>query len=482
MTEHHRDQTGQPGAAPSGAVTKKTASDWLRFIPPAAALGSAFILQIVAVTDLVGGVLADRFGSWAYLPAALFGLAVAASIEGGAAYLMDLYDKHLLARDGTLWLRILMVAYVAGSAAAIHWWADFRGLPTIMSWLLAAMSASALFLWSRGSRWKNREAMRASGQIDPALPRLPMAAKIMHPWRSLVTMWLIAWEPAPTTTAARARYQAWKARRDGRTDVVDLEVQQAVFLAEGRSAVRRIEVERELSAVREQVYAELDQARAELSAELSAERAKFDTSLSAEQSSALSGADEIRTGADLYATDIRTDAEVYAKRVRAEADEQAAAVRAEADRLHAKAVRVQEEADSLLADARTKAGRLTARAADSQAYTARPARTTSSNGVRRTAIPAKPTAKTEVSVEQLADSLDARFPDSVPGRPTAIEHLKKVYGSCSNERAREAVRVLSARRESAVRPDSPQGSDDDQERHPERTNGAVRDELYAGVS
>ncbi len=472
MTEHPTS-VRQPDATPSGTVTKKTTSDWLRYIPPGAALGSAFILQIVAVTDLLGGVLADRFDSaWAYLPAALFGLAVAASIEGGAAYLMDLYDKHLIARDGTLWLRILMVAYVAGSAAAIHWWADFRGLPTIMSWLLAAMSASALFLWSRGSRWKNREVMRASGQIDPALPRLPMAAKIMHPWRSLVTMWLIAWEPAPTTTAARARYQAWKSRRDGRTDVVDLEVQQAVFLAEGRSAVRRIEVERELSAVREQVYAEVEQARTELSA-----------TLSAEQSAALSTAADIRAAADLYATGVRTDAEVYAERVRVEADGQAAAVRAEADRLRAEAVRVQEEADSLLADARTKAGRLTARAADSQAYTARPARTTPSNGVRRTAAPAKPAAKTEVSVEQLADSLDARFPDSVPGRPTAIEHLKKVYGSCSNERAREAVRALSARRESAVRPDSSGGgSDDDQERHPEPLNGSREHPEFAGVA
>lgn len=477
MTDHHRSSAGQPDAAPSGNVPTvttpaRTASDLLRFIPPAAALGSAFILQIVAVTDLVGGVLAGRFGSgWAYLPAALFGLAVAASIEGGAAYLMDLYDKHLLARDGTLWLRILMVAYVAGSAAAIHWWADFRGLPTIMSWLLAAMSASALFLWSRGSRWKNREAMRASGQIDPALPRLPMAAKIMHPVRSLVTMWLIAWEPAPTTTAARARYAAWKARRDGRTDVVDLEVQQAVFLAEGRSAVRRIEVERELAAVRDQVYAELDQARAAAVADLSAVQAE---------------AEKIRAEATMYAEQIQSQAEVYADSTRAEADGQAAAVRADADRTAAEAVRRRDEAyseaDSVLAAARVKAGRLTARTADSEAYSPRPARTAGSNGVRRTAATAKPAAKNEVSVEQLADSLNARFPDSIPGRPTALEHLRKVYGSCSNDRARDAVRLLSARRESAVRPDSPSDESDDKEHSPERANGAVREDLYAGAT
>lgn len=412
----------------------------LRYTPPAAALGTAFVLQIVVVTDLLGGALADRFHTaWAYTPAVMFGLAVATSLEGGAAYLMDLYDKHLLARDNTLWLRVLMVVYVAGSAAAIHWWADTRGLPTIMSWLLAGMSASALFLWSRGSRWQHREAMRAAGQIDPALPRLPMASKLLHPVRWLVTLWLISWEPVSTTSQARARYRTWKDRQAGKASLLGLDVQLAMFLTDGCMAVRRIETERELSAVREQV-----------AADLYAQRLAVEAEVSAVQAQALSAAAQIRTAADLYA-----------ERVRTAADGQAEAVRADSDRTAADAVRRTEEAyseaDRIVAVAKKKADSLIAAAAD----TRRAVRPPATNGDRRT----PPDPKAEVSVEQLADSLDKRFPDSVPGRPTAIEHLKKVFGSCSNDRARAAIQVLSARRESAPA---------DEERSPETpTNESI---------
>jgi hypothetical protein len=195
----------------------------VRLIPPVTALGTAAVFQVIVVADEVGTVLADRYASqtggnptlW-YGIAVLLGIAVASCVEGSVAYLMDLYDKHLLARDSVLTLRIGMIAYVAASAGMIHWWADQRHLPAIMSWLLAGMSASALFLWSRGSRWRSREQMRRQGQIDPALPRLPLTAKILHPWRFLMTLWLVSWEPVATTDEARARYAEWKANRRNR--------------------------------------------------------------------------------------------------------------------------------------------------------------------------------------------------------------------------------------------------------------------------
>lgn len=182
----------------------------LRYLPPTAALGTAAILQITAVTDLLGEMLAQRAGTWGYLIAGLFGLSVACAAEGGAAYLMDLYDKHLLARDSTWTLKVGMVVYVSGSAAAIHWWATYRHLPVLLSWLLAAMSASALFLYSRGSRWSNREAMRRAGQLDQALPRLALSAKALHPIRWMITLYLISWDPVETTEQARARYAVWR--------------------------------------------------------------------------------------------------------------------------------------------------------------------------------------------------------------------------------------------------------------------------------
>lgn len=196
----------------------------LRLIPPVAALGTAWVMQVIAVTDTVGTALANRLTdspvptlaahSWlGYAAALLLGVAVASCAEGGAAYLMDLYDKHLLARDSVWMLRLAMFVYVGGSAWAIHYWAQRQHLPGITSWLLAGMSGSALFLWSRGSRWKNREAMRLAGQLDPAMPRLSMGAKLLHPVRWAVTLWLVSWEPAETTEEARARYDAWHEER-----------------------------------------------------------------------------------------------------------------------------------------------------------------------------------------------------------------------------------------------------------------------------
>src|SRR5439155_10830248 len=89
-------------------------------------------------------------------------------------------------------------------------WTAHRHLPPVMTWLLAGMSASALFLWSRGSRWRQRAAMRARGQIDPAMPRLPIAARLFHPVRWLVTLSLVSWEPVQTPAEARARYEQWR--------------------------------------------------------------------------------------------------------------------------------------------------------------------------------------------------------------------------------------------------------------------------------
>jgi hypothetical protein len=233
-TDHPYDRAGidhptnppnaDPTTAPDHPTTRPVGTDRLRLVPPVAALGTAFVLQTIAVTDTVGGALAQTLtqspAPWlaahagvGYLAALVLGIAVASCAEGGAAYLMDLYDKHLLARDSVWMLRLAMIVYVSGSGAAIHWWTSHRHLPEVTSWLLAGMSASALFLWSRGSRWRNRVAMRDAGQLDPALPKLPMAAKVWHPIRWLNTVRLVSWDPAATTDEARARYDEWRQAR-----------------------------------------------------------------------------------------------------------------------------------------------------------------------------------------------------------------------------------------------------------------------------
>jgi hypothetical protein len=134
---------------------------------------------------------------------------------------MDLYDKHLMARDSTWLLRLGMVVYVGASTGLLHWYLDYRHMPTLVSWVLAGMSGLSLFLWSRGSRWANRVQMRDAGQLDPALPKLPMTAKMLHPWRWLVTLYLTSWEPVATTDEARQRYAEWRtARRTASQDAL----------------------------------------------------------------------------------------------------------------------------------------------------------------------------------------------------------------------------------------------------------------------
>jgi hypothetical protein len=209
------------------AATARPAGGRLRFIPPVAALGVAAVLQIVAMTDLAGGPLATtiaanpqlaEYSRIGYLAGFLLGIAVASCIEGGAAYLMDLYDKHLMARDSTWLLRLGMVVYVGASTGLLHWYLAYRNMPTLVSWVLAGMSGLSLFLWSRGSRWANRIQMRDAGQLDPALPKLPAAAKMLHPWRWLVTLYLTSWDPVATTDEARQRYAQWRSERRSRAE------------------------------------------------------------------------------------------------------------------------------------------------------------------------------------------------------------------------------------------------------------------------
>ncbi|MER7280456.1 hypothetical protein ABT369_39065 [Dactylosporangium sp. NPDC000244] len=428
-----------------------SSTDRLRYIPPIAALGTAFVLQVVVITDTVGSAAATMYphaGGWAYAPAVLLGIAVASCAEGGAAYLMDLYDRHLLARDSVWLLRIAMAGYVAASGLAIHWWTDHRGLPTIISWLLSGMSASALFLWARGARWRNRQQMIAAGQIDPAMPRLPMSAKLLHPVRWAATLFLISWNPVATTDEARARYDEWQDRRTGRTARTELYVQSMIADAEQRAAV----VLDDALAIADMIG---QAAREELSAywQAATERAltmhaDADSQAAATLSAAKADADSVRLSAqdeaDAILSAARTEADrmlAAAKAAKVSAEQDAATVRSSAqadmDRLLAEATAVRQAAEQLSADAARTAEQATSAGDQSKrtSDTRRPARTGRTGGTRA-----------EVSVEQLADTLDEHFPDKVPGRPSALPLLKQVYGSCSGERAIAAIELLRVRR------------------------------------
>lgn len=195
----------------------------LRLIPPVASLGLSAIMQVIIVTDVLGHSLIARYDTNAdnrgafFAVAFFFGIGIACALEGAAAYLLDLYRKHLLARDSVFTLRLLLIAYVGGSGALIHWWTgnpkvEPGHLPWVLATVLSVLAGSSVLLWIMGSKWENRERMRANGQLDPAMPRLSTPAKLFHPVRWVKTMWLVSWEPAETAEEARARYAATKER------------------------------------------------------------------------------------------------------------------------------------------------------------------------------------------------------------------------------------------------------------------------------
>lgn len=213
-----------PAPAPATPVAPASKLGWLRFLPPVASLGLSAVMQVIIVTDVLGHALRARYdglGGWSFVIACLFGVGIAFALEGSAAYLLDLYRKHLLAQDSVFTLRLMIFGYVGGSAALIHWWTENPviepgHLPWVLATVLSVLAGSSILLWIMGSRWENREKMRAQGQLDKAMPRLAGSAKLWHPVRWLVTLSLTSWDPADTTAEARSRYAVWSQTRADR--------------------------------------------------------------------------------------------------------------------------------------------------------------------------------------------------------------------------------------------------------------------------
>lgn len=201
-----------PAPEPLAEATPERQSK-LRLLPPFASLGLSAVMQVIIVTDLLGHALDKQYDMafWGYVIAFVFGAGIACALEGSAAYILDLYKKHLLAKDSTLTLRVLLLVYVGGSAAMIHWWTDERKLPWEFATVLSGLAASSIVLWMMGSKWANRVQMRENGQLDPALPRLATPAKFFHPVRWIQTIALTSWEPVQTTAEARERHAVWAA-------------------------------------------------------------------------------------------------------------------------------------------------------------------------------------------------------------------------------------------------------------------------------
>jgi hypothetical protein len=146
-------------------------------------------------------------------------LLVAAALESIAVFLS--YHAHIARIGDDPAFRLQMSAYalalVIGALNYSHWASpDWRPNPIAVTFAL--MSAVSPWLWGIHSRRESRDALKASGLIEPHAVRLGSTRWTWHPYRSARTMFRATWEG--TTNPAEA-IAADKAARDAK-DAADL--------------------------------------------------------------------------------------------------------------------------------------------------------------------------------------------------------------------------------------------------------------------
>lgn len=170
-------------------------SGWARWLlglvilPPAGA-------SWLSLTE--AGQHALALGSWSWL--------VPLSLDASAAYAAALALRDVEDGDSAAMNRLLVWAYVAGSAALNWWWArQHGGLPAAI--FFAAMSVSASLLWDRTLRRIRRGVLRARGAVSPPSPRFRLARWVVafsetgRAWRYAVVESVV--DPAEAVRAVR---------------------------------------------------------------------------------------------------------------------------------------------------------------------------------------------------------------------------------------------------------------------------------------
>ena len=146
---------------------------------------------------------------------------VAVALESIAVYLA--WQAHLaqLADDSALRLRLAAYGMAAligamnfSHYAAPHW------RPTFAALAFALCSAVSPWLWSIHSRRESRDALKASGLIEPHAVRLGVTRWMWHPLRSPRVMWHATWagENDPAKAIALTEASAAAKVADGGED------------------------------------------------------------------------------------------------------------------------------------------------------------------------------------------------------------------------------------------------------------------------
>jgi hypothetical protein len=121
-------------------------------------------------------------------------LLVSAALESIAIYLAWQAHVAQLADDSALRLRLAAYGMAAGIGALNYSHYMHPGWrPTPAAVVFGGMSAISPWLWSIHSRRESRDALKATGQIDPHAVRLGATRWIWHLYRCFRVMWAASW-------------------------------------------------------------------------------------------------------------------------------------------------------------------------------------------------------------------------------------------------------------------------------------------------
>jgi chemotaxis protein histidine kinase CheA len=143
----------------------------------------------------------------------------AVAVESIALFLQFYANRAL--RNGDAAGGLYVAAFVVASGVSLINFSHFYN-PDVSLWNLSVQATAFAFalcslispwLWRIHSRAEYREELKERGEIDTRMVRLAGARKVLHPYRSFMTIWDASWEGITNPAEAVARYDEKRAVR-----------------------------------------------------------------------------------------------------------------------------------------------------------------------------------------------------------------------------------------------------------------------------
>lgn len=149
----------------------------------------------------------------------LAALVYAVAVESIALFLQFYANRAL--RNGDAAGGLYVAAFLVASGVSLINFSHFYN-PDVPLWNLSVQATAFAFalcslispwLWRIHSRAEYREELKQRGEIDTRMVRLAGARKVLHPYRSFMTIWDASWEGITNPAEAVAMYNAKRAAK-----------------------------------------------------------------------------------------------------------------------------------------------------------------------------------------------------------------------------------------------------------------------------